>query len=1045
MPQTLCLALAKRCRGIRTEAVDPARVKRIAFVDHIIDHRFYCACAALLLCIVGALLIPGIPTELLPALSERKFLITFLNNAGSPSENLTRLRPVIDQSLSAALGPFTYTAQADSEVSQFMITTSHQISDAERRIELAVANEIAHQPERPPFVVSEIGTARLPTAEVLILPKTKISDDQFKISAERLRDELQNSDSIGEVAVFGQKSAIVASRPTGSSGKSLSRWISENRRRNTTFQVFQPERASTLWWAPAANEAETLFWSHRSENDTVIQLDGMTAVGLALFRAPGASDLQVSADLNAILESFHSELIEARVIRDSSIYISQAEKNVSSNLLMGTLLTCLSILIFIRRLWSTVLVSLAIPVTLLLSIPVLHLLGVTRNVMSLAGVALGVGIVVDASLSTMHTFNERLQKGFLPTQAARYACRENQKPLLMTGLTTLAVFLPILTLSGQVGDLFSELSVTVIVGQVIGFVVSVYLTPALACLLHDKKETHLWIDKSISQSPAALNKELPSDNGHAASRSSSYVRALLERPSLCLVLNGLLIGIISLNIWKAPPSEFLPAAENSQYRVHVKLIGATDLQERMRLLKSIEGFMKSQGFTNRYATASPFEISVLADHEKMTDLRAANADLEATIFPLKGGIYRLNPLEPKSGQGEDVEFFTSPAERGLARQVYSELLKEDGVVTGSFTGDLKGLFAETDARMSPLYASWIPGSQENAFRKTYLDVIPLGFSARSLRGGNTQNGSQTSHILQFPTSEDGQDESESPGTSRRTISVLDQRDEPLVIGPTGSVMTRALLESDVFFEQKDAITYLIPSGFSDKVTLDIEGITSGEAEELISRAAAEAGLTFQWHPSTESSRKGFSELLACLAAAVAIIAILIFLQNWSLKVSLIVLCTFVWGPIGSIPGLILHKESLNASALVGFILLAGTIVNNGILLVEVIERKRRAQIDPIEACIQGIKERAVNVAITSLTTILGMLPMVFETGAGSQMYRGLAIVVVYGTLISTPISLIGVPSLIILFGSIRESVERLSLRLRIETLNALFRSEGHPR
>lgn len=1017
-------------------------MKRFALVDHIIEHRFYCACAALILCIIGALLIPGIPTELLPALSQRKFLITFLTNSGTPSTNLKQLSPLIEKSLAASVGSYTYTAQASSEMSQFLITTKNQTNDAERKIELALAQRSTHLSEKPTFRVTEIGAALAAVAEVLILPKTKVTDDQLSIAAQKLRDELLNSHSIGKVDLFGQKSEVVAAKPSRSNRESLTDWISDHRRRHTTFQFFQLKRASNVWWVPAVQDDDSIYWRGQSTTDTNVRLNGTTAIGLAIFRAPGANDLQVSADLNAVLDSFSSEMIETRLIRDSSIYISQAEKNVSSNLVLGTLLTCLSILIFIRRFWSTALVSLAIPITLMLSVPVLHLFGITRNVMSLAGIALGVGIVVDASLSTMQTFNERLEKGFLPTQAARYACRENQKPLLMTGLTTLAVFLPILTLGGQVGDLFSELSLTVIVGQVIGFVVSVYLTPALACLLHDRKETHLWIDKSNNNSINSLEKEKPEEKNPEASRISLILTFFLERPSLCFFIHAMLIGIISLNIWRAPPSEFLPAAESNQYRLHVPLIRATSPLERQAMMNNIESFMKDKGFKNRYLVASPLEISVLADHDGVPNLRHTNADLEASIYPHRGGIFRLNPLEPKSGQGADIEFYTSPTERRIAREVFAKLLKEDGVVTGTFTGDLKNLFAQADTHKSPFYASWIPGPQENNFRATYLDVIPLGFNTWSIRGEKNRERWQT-NTLQFLPHDEGANARASADKSRRIISVLDRRDEAIIAGPTGSLMTHELLESDVMIEQNDALTYLIQSNLSDKVTIDIEGITSGEAEELVNRHAAEEGLRFQWHPSTEAYRKGFSELLTCLGAAVAIIAILIFLQHWSIRVSLIVLCTFLWGPIGSIPGLVLHNESLNASALVGFILLAGTIVNNGILLVEVIERRRRAQIKPIIACIQGIKERAVNVTITSLTTILGMLPMVFETGAGSQMYRGLAIVVVYGTLISTPISLIGVPSLIILFGSIRESLERISLRLRIRTLTTIFHSESH--
>lgn len=989
------------------------------------------------------MLIPAVPTELLPSISERKFLVTFLNGSGTPATQLMQLKPVVDDSVSRAIGTFTYTAQADAKLTQFMITSSTPQSDAVTRIELALIDHFAATEEKARFHVSEFGSGNLPTAEVLVIPKVNITHLELEAEVDRLRDELQNSEAVGDIQVLGKQSTLQEAKPSASTEKNLNEWIEEHRRRNTTFQYAQPMKGSPIWWSPPAERDESTVWTTRTQTERLVQLDGKAAAGLAIFRAPGADDIEVSAALNATLKAFHSDHIETRIIRDSSIYISQAEDNVSKNLLMGVALTCLSILIFIRRLWSTVIVAMAIPVTLLLSIPVLFAFGITRNVMSLAGVALGVGIVVDASLSTMHSFNERLQKGFLPMQAAKYACTENQIPLLMTGLTTLAVFIPILTLDGQVGDLFSELSITVITGQVIGFFVSVYLTPSVACLLHEKKETHLWIDRKPD--PRSDASHAPSAESPQRLRIEQAMQQLLRRPYLCFVLNALLICIIILNLFNAPPSEFLPAGNNSQYRTYVPLRGEVSPAQRATLIMRIEDFLKSQGFTDRYLTASPFEISVLAGRSEAPDLNVLNEGLESVIFPQRGGIFPLNPLEPKSGQGEDVELFTHPGDRAKVREMLSRIQAEPGVASAQFSGDQTERYAQLNAKQSSLYAVWVPQIAEADFRRSYLDTIPLGFSTREQKAiGGPASTFQPGAPYYFPGKRGDGPSQSLPKTRALPLSVLNQREEPLLSGPAGSLLTREVFESDVTVELRDAITHLIPSGFADKVTLDIEGITSSEAEALIRHHATEMLLPFQWHPKTEESRKGFSDLLACLAAAVAIIITLIYLQSWSLRVSLIVLCTFLWGPIGSIPGLLLHDESLNASAVVGFILLAGTIVNNGILLIEAIERKRRAQIGPIEACILGVKERVVNVTITSLTTILGMLPMVFETGAGSQMYRGLAIVVVYGTLISTPISLIGVPSLFILFGSIRETIERMVLRTRVALAAAASKRWSQP-
>jgi hypothetical protein len=214
----------------------------------------------------------------------------------------------------------------------------------------------------------------------------------------------------------------------------------------------------------------------------------------------------------------------------------------------------------------------------------------------------------------------------------------------------------------------------------------------------------------------------------------------------------------------------------------------------------------------------------------------------------------------------------------------------------------------------------------------------------------------------------------------------------------------------------------------------LEGsLTTLAFEDTIATYAKGAGLTLHRSASSREAKESLAGLARCLVLAVVIIFFVLWAQNRSASKSLIILATFAWAPLGAIPALAWHGETLNGSALVGFILLAGTIVNNGILLMDRIEKNIALQMPVFDAAFEGVRDRSLNVVVTGLTTVLAMAPMIWGGQEGSQMYRSLSIVVVYGTIASTPVSFLGIPALLILRQGFVEAKERWRLKRRVAT------------
>lgn len=972
-----------------------------------IEKRFILLWITLLFAAGGILIYRDMALELLPSPPQRSFAVVFLNNHDSPRQNLERKRALVAEALRPLSLESSLIGDADSRITRFFFSTSMRDVDLESRLVTLVRKSQLVWGDESRFRVIALGSDHLPSAEVVVSAAAGTDEHELQRKADQVASAMRAPDSVGNVIVDGKSSTLLelTEDPFSRSPDFLIHEAVASAASSVGHYFGSvTEKGWGYSWLPGDFPSGLKPRAVDDTNATRVLYDDRLAVVLTVFRGGGHDDLEVSKAVRRVLGGLSDPRFSYHVVSDASRYIVEAESNVIENLVVGTLLTCICILIFVRRFWATSLVSLSIPLALVLTLPILYALGISRNVMSLAGAALGVGIVVDATLGSLTTFNERMAAGFIPAASAEYSATENQIPLLVTSLSTLAVFMPILLLSGNVGSMFWDLSVTVVVGQVVGFFVSVYLMPGVAAMLHDYKQTHLQILR------------VGNEQAEVASNNLFYrsLTALLRRPSLGLVFNFVLILAIGASVMFAPPSEFLPAGDSKDFHALVKFDAKEKQSERARITDAVGQFLASRGFTERLLRADESQISIMAKNGIAVDLHSLNEELARISYPHWSGLFRINPLDPQSRTGDDIELFVVDDTNVVRlREFVNAVRRLPGVIGTRQSWDSKAQFIQSSDAVSPLESSWIPPEKAPMLGRILSEPTLLGYVNRDLTA------------LQ--------------GMGQAALS--SQRESPLfVFNPLGEfthslsakvLFPNSLLERQQSIYLDNANVYSLDGDLRGKMSIDIDGRPSGAIEVDIQDLATELGVAFEWHPRSAENRDGFAKLVVCLLSAVAIIAAIILVQTRSIAATLVVLFTFLWGPIGSMPGLLLHGESLSASALVGFILLAGTIVNNGILLVDLIGKNRNAQMDPIAACVEAARERALPVIITSLTTVLGTLPLVFETGAGSQMYRGLAIVVVYGTTVSTPISLYGVPSLLLLLIGMREMMERWFLRLHI--------------
>ena len=727
--------------------------------------------------------------------------------------------------------------------------------------------------------------------------------------------------------------------------------------------------------------------------------DGNEVIFVSVQKNSEGNEVEISKKVKSLVETLNKNLkdLQLDVVQDSAVYINSAEENVVANLRDGIILTCICIFVFLRRWYSTVVVSLSIPISLLLTFPILYLVGISRNVMSLAGIALGVGVVVDATLSIVNGIEEHMAKGFSPREASVISARENHVPIAIAVLTTLAVFIPILFLNGLVGDLFYDLAFTVIASQCIAYICAIYITPSLTSMVYEKINLKRRTPNSSDKKPEG---EVKSGIFLQAIQSILQKRvaywAVAAASLLAVVWGGSLV----------PPSEFLPRAGQGDFRASIFVGADLNPVSAKILARNLDAGLAKSGFKNRISRLEneTLRIDFHSDESSTSSRKQIEELLLPIATPYSVSVSELNPLDDKSSNGQDIEFYLNTTEKNR-ELLKSTLEKIPGITHQRWSNDFRKSASNIDRDDTAFSSMLVDRPHSEGFFASQFQKKMLGIDVS-----------------------DPKIEGKGPA-----VAYLDQTNAGIRLHPTsGAPLQKGMLPYVAAMNRENSNAFVVNGQVMERVELTLEGKTTSQITEEINAIVKRTDVPIEWGSGVSESEDSVSKLGLCILIATILTILILYAQNRSLITTTTIMFTFVWGAIGSFPGLAMHRETLNASALVGFILLAGTIVNNGILLMEIVEKNRKLQFTPRDCCMLAARQRTIPVLVTALTTALGMLPMVFETGAGSQMYRALSIVVVYGTLISTPVSLFGIPCMVMIFGDLREYAERKILKILIQ-------------
>jgi HAE1 family hydrophobic/amphiphilic exporter-1 len=743
----------------------------------------------------------------------------------------------------------------------------------------------------------------------------------------------------------------------------------------------------------------------------LIRVNGERGLRLAIRKQAGANTVEVARRVLEEVEAVNAEFPQIRIVPviDQGNFIERAIANVSQSLLYGGALAVLVLLFFLRDLRSTLVISLAIPISVIATFALLYFGGFTLNLMTLGGLALGVGMMVDSSVVVLENiFRRRQERGEDPETAAVEGTGEVASAVVAGTVTTLVIFLPLVFVQGVSGVLFKELAYVIMFSLFCALLVALSLVPMLASRL-------LAVPEARS---GGWGAQLAARAGAALTRLENGYRDLLEwvlRRRLVTVSGAAALLAVSLLLLPFIGTEFLPPSDEGEVRVTGEMEVGTrldliDRQTRVmeqlvydgvpEMVSSVVSVVTS-GSRGSATASGDIRVSLLPAAQRQRSNTEIADDLRQRLDGAIPGM-KIRVLAP---QGQFLLERILASEQGITVEVRGFDLDTLGVLARQVADRIEDVAGVTDVKLSREVG--IPQREIDIDRAKIAD---LGLTVRDV-----------TEVIETAVAGSRAGEYRVQGNSYRILVQLEDAekrslDEILDLTlrtPDGEqVVLRNLVDTragsgPVTVERKDQQRLVT-------VTANVAGRDLGsvaaDVQARLAQIPRPVGYDLMVAGNYEEQQKAFDELLVSLLLALLLVYMVLASQYESLSDPLVVMLSVPVAAVGVLVTLFLTDTTLNLQSAIGCIMLAGIVVNNAILLVDQTGQLRRAGHGTHDALVEAGRRRLRPVLMTTLTTILALLPLALGIGEGADAQAPLARAVLGGLSASTLITLVLIPA-----------------------------------
>jgi len=734
-------------------------------------------------------------------------------------------------------------------------------------------------------------------------------------------------------------------------------------------------------------------------------LDNKPAVAIPIFQAPGSNAIEISNQVRATMAELKKTMpegVDYRIVYDPTQFVRASIESVVHTLLEAVALVVLVVILFLQTWRASIIPLLAVPVSVIGTFAVMHLFGFSINALSLFGLVLAIGIVVDDAIVVVENVERNIASGLSPRDATYRAMREVSGPIIAIALVLIAVFVPLAFISGLTGQFYRQFALTIAISTVISAINSLTLSPPLSALLlkaHGAPKDALTrgMDRWFGWLFRGFNRVF----GRGSQAYSGGVGRVVTRKTAMFAMYLVLAALTGL-LFKTVPGGFVPA-QDKQYLIGFAQLpdGATldrteDVIRRMGEIAlkqpgvesaiafpglSINGFTNSSNSGIVFVTLKPFE------QRRTPQLHGAAiaGSLNQQFGAIQDAFIAMFPPPPVQGLGTTGGFKLQLEDRGSLGYEALDTATKAFMAKAYQSPELAGMFSSLQVNVPQLYAD-IDRTKARQLGVAVTDVFDTMQIYLGSLYVNDFNRFGRTYSVRVQADAQHRARAEDVGLLK-------------VRSSTGEMVPlAALMNVRPSFGPERAMRY---NGF---ISADINGgpapgYSSGQAQDAVKRIAAETlppGISYEWTELTYQEILAGNSAVWVFPLAILLVFLVLAALYESLTLPLAIILIVPMGLLAAMTGVWLSHGDNNVFTQIGLVVLVGLSAKNAILIVEFARELEFAGRTPIQAAVEAARLRLRPILMTSLAFVMGVLPLVLSTGAGAEMRQAMGIAVFAG-------------------------------------------------
>lgn len=744
-----------------------------------------------------------------------------------------------------------------------------------------------------------------------------------------------------------------------------------------------------------------------ADRDSFTYINGEKGILLSVDKQSTANLVKVSQSLKdeiAKLQRDYPEL-EIDMLSDTSDYIEMSLSNITETALLAAVIAFFVLLLFLKNAVTAGIIAVSIPTSIMATFALMHVTDINMNMISMGGVAIGIGMLVDNSVVVLDSIYQYYERGYTAAESAEIGAKEVSMAIIASTLTTVAVFLPMALIGGTTGAMMKNLSFTIMYALIASVVVALTFVP-MACALLLKRETKTFVWKNLK-----FLSFLDRWEGAIDTLSRKYEKLLkwALRHRKKTVLTVLLVFILSLCSIPLAGMDFMASMDEGVATISVDLPNGTDLdtteETTLEVLYRLQDIPEADvvyanvgsGMLSSGTNSASITMNLVDAKDRKRSTEEVCDDIEKLLADIPGADITVSSSDSAMGSlaSADVTMNVYGYDAATLVDVEDELIDKLSQVDG--LSDVEGSTGDTvpEAKVT------IDRAKASQYGITTASIA--GALSTAISGSTaTQyklDGTEIDVVIRYDTN------SVNYLTDLNNLTVTSAYGTQV---PLSDVATITMDESATTIMRENQKNYITISANADNMS-------TSEAQKLVEKAMADIelpdGCTYQFSGMMEKMNDTFRSLEIAMVVAVLLVYMIMASQFESLRYPFIVMFSMPLAITGAIIGLLITGNTITMPAMMGFVMLIGMVVNNGIVLVDYTNQLMDRGMNCYDALTSAGPRRLRPILMTTLTTVLGMVPMALATSEGSEMMQALAIAVIFGLTLSTVVTLIFIPVL----------------------------------